>query len=131
MLMLMPAAIIVLFVLGAIAFDFAHLHTATHELQSAAEAAAQDAVTDGIDPAGVHRDGSVVLDPLRVQRSVELVIATQATELHLVAPPEVEIVGPQQVRVTLTARIAYVFAPSLPGVPRDAVVRASATASVR
>src|SRR5437868_1132493 len=54
-LMLMPAAVFVLLILGGIAFDYAHLFLAKRELSSTVEAAVQNAVTDGVDQAAVRR----------------------------------------------------------------------------
>jgi hypothetical protein len=111
--MLMPAALLVLFVLAAITFDYAHLYLARQELVTAAEAAANDAAT--VDPAQAD---VVVADALAGR-----------DDLHLVAPPVVEVLSPTSVRVTLVADVRYVFAPAIPGAPHDATVRVTATSS--
>jgi uncharacterized membrane protein len=127
--MLMPAAVIVLLVLGAITFDFAHLYLAKRELQAAAESAANDAVTFGVDQAAVRRGDGVRLDESSVLRAVELSVAAHGNELHLVSAPQVEVEGTGEIRVELTARVDFVFAPAVPGSPHKSIVHASATAA--
>ena len=128
--MLMPAAVLVLFILGAITFDYAHLYLAKRDLQAAAESAANDAVTFGIDQAAVRRGGGVHLDYELVAHAVEVSLAAHGTGLHLVAPPDVEAVGATQIRVTLAGRVDFAFVGAVPGVARSGIVRASASATV-
>src|SRR3954451_22052819 len=86
-LMLMPAAVLVLVILGGITFDYAHLFLAKRELTSLAEGAANDAVTYGLDQASVHRGDGYVLDPDLVATAVDASVSTHAPDLHLVGPP--------------------------------------------
>lgn len=130
-LMLVPAAVLVLFILGGIAFDYAHLYLARRELTSLAEGAANDAATFGVDEAAVRRGDGFVLDPERVAASVTASVEQHSPALHLVGPPEVELVSPTQVRVTLTARVDYVFTKAVPGAAHDATVTVHATADAR
>src|SRR3954449_13306666 len=113
-LMLMPAAVLILVILGGITFDYAHLYLAKRELTSLAEGAANDAVTYGLDQASVHRGDGYALDPERVTAAVDASISTHSADLHLEGPPKVVMLGPTEVRVTITARIDYVFARALP-----------------
>jgi Flp pilus assembly protein TadG len=129
-LMLMPAAVVVLLVLGAISFDFAHLYLAKRELQAAAESAANDAVTFGIDQAAVRRGDGIRFDDRSVIEAVEASLAAHGTGLDLVAPPRVEEVGATQVRVTVTGRVDFVFVAVVPGAARSSVVTATALATV-
>ena len=128
--MLMPAAVLVLLILGAITFDYAHLYLAKRDLQAAAESAANDAVTFGVDQAGVRRGQGVHFDDQLVVRAVEASLAAHGEGLHLVALPEVERVGATQVRVTVAGRIDFTFVGVVPGVARSSIVRASAMATV-
>jgi len=130
-LMLMPAAVLVLLMLGGIAFDYAHLYLAKRELSSVAEAAANDAVTYGVDQASVRRGDGYVLDADLVTRSVVASIATHAPDLHVVGEPEVDFVSPTKVQVTLTARIEYVFTRAIPGARQSETVRVRAQAEAR
>jgi len=128
--MLMPAAVLVLFILGAITFDYAHLYLAKRELQAAAESAANDAITFGIDQAAVRRGDGVRLDNGMVVEAVEASLAAHGSGLHLVTPPTVEAIGASEVRVTLAGRVDFAFVGAVPGVARSGIVRASASATV-
>ncbi|MEY2430843.1 MAG: hypothetical protein QOC92_568 [Acidimicrobiaceae bacterium] len=129
--MLMPAAVLVLLMLGGIAFDYAHLYLAKRELSTVAEAAANDAVTHGVDQAAVRRGAGYVLDPALVVDSVTASVATHSPELHFIGAPQVEIVSPTQVRVTIVASIDYVFTRAIPGTPGSETVRVTAIAEAR
>ena len=129
--MLLPAAVLVLLVLGGIAFDYAHLYLGKRELSAVAEAAANDAVTYGVDQAAVRRGDGYVLDPELVERSVAASITTHAPDLHLVGDPTVELVTPTTVRVTLVARIDYVFTKAIPGARSAETVQVRAEAEAR
>jgi len=130
-LMLMPAAVLVLLILGGIAFDYAHLFLARRELSSLAEAAANNAVTRGVDQAAVRRGDGFVLDPGLVVDTVIASVSTHARDLHIVGDPKVDLVTPTEVRVTITARIEFVFTRAVPGAAQDATVTVSATADAR
>lgn len=130
-LMLMPAALLVLFVLGAIAFDYAHLFLAKRELSAVAEAAANDAVTFGIDPASVRRGDGVVLTEERVVQSVLASVALRSPELHLLGEPEVRFESATEVRVTLRASIDFVFTKAIPGAKDAETVTVTAVADAR
>src|SRR3954452_25010937 len=101
-LMLMPAAVLVLLILGAITFDYAHLYLAKRDLQAAAESAANDAITFGIDQAAIRRGHGVRLDDQSALRAVDISLAAHGAELHLVDRPHVERIGATQVRVSVT-----------------------------
>jgi Flp pilus assembly protein TadG len=129
--MLMPAAVLVLLMLGGIAFDYAHLFLAKRELSSVAEAAANDAVTHGVDLAAVRRGDGYVLDPNLVVDSVTVSVADHSPDLHFIGNPQVEMLSPTEVRVTITASIDYVFTRAVPGTPGSATVTVTATADAR
>jgi hypothetical protein len=130
-LMLMPAAVLVLLMLGGIAFDFAHLYLAKRELTSIVESAANDAVTFGAEPAAIRRGDGYVLDPDRVMQSVEASLALHASDVQLIGDPTVELVSPTSVQVTVTARIDYVFTKAIPGARTSETVRVTARAEAR
>jgi Flp pilus assembly protein TadG len=130
-LMLMPAAVLVLLILGGISFDFAHLFLAKRELTSLAEAAANNAVTHGVDQAAVRRGDGYVLDPDLVVDSVVASVADHAPDLHFVGDARVELLSATEVRITITASIDYVFTRAVPGTPGAATVTVTATADAR
>ena len=110
---------------------YAHLYLARRELSTVAEAAANDAVTHGVDQAAVRRGEGFVLDPDRVVDSVIASVATHSPALHMVGDPRVQLLSPTEIRVTITARIDYVFTRAVPGAADDAAVTVTATADAR
>ena len=129
--MLMPAAVLVLIMLAAIAFDYSHLYLARRDLASLADAAANNAVTYGVDQASIRRGDGYALDPDLVQRSVIASIEVHSSDLHLVGEPTVELLTPTEVRVTLVARIDYVFTKAVPGARDSETVRVTSIADAR
>lgn len=132
-LLLMPAGILVVVVLGSIAVDFAIAFLGEREVASLATSAANDAVAAAVDEDHLRATGEFRLDPARVELVVAATLEAASTEVDL-DPPAVTIVevdGQPAVRVRLTGRIRYVFAPALPGAPTHAEVGASAVAVAR
>ena len=129
--MLMPAAVLVLIMLAGIAFDFSHLYLAKRDLASLADAAANNAVTYGVDQASIRRGDGYALDPDLVEQSVAASIAVHSRDLHLIGEPEVELVTPTEVRVTLVAEVDFVFTRAVPGAKDSETVRVTSIADVR
>ena len=125
-LMLMPAAILIVVALSAVAVDLSTVLLAQRELASAADAAANDAVTYGIDEDHLRRGGRYRLDPGRVERAVTAALRTQGLAT---ARREIEILGARTVRVTLRRWVTYIFAPAIPGSRGRTAVTAGATAT--
>lgn len=125
-LLLVPAAVFVLCVLGAIVVDSAHATMRRRELQHAADAAANDVAALAIDPAAL-RGGAVQFDPVRAQEIAEASLAAQrVTGLTAV---RVRVEAGDTVVVELEAQHPSVFARSVPGAPRTIHVPARARAS--
>jgi hypothetical protein len=127
--MLMPAAVLVVMVLAAIAFDQALVYLGQRELYAAAEAAANDAVTYGLDARLLRETGEYRLDPARVEEVVAASLAARGIDASAPEPPEVVVTGPDSVLVRLHGRVDYVFARAVPGTPADVRVSATATAT--
>ena len=130
-LILVPAGVLVLMILGAISVDLSIAYLAQRQLQDAASAAVNDAAGAALDQARLRQGGTVTLDPERavavVRQSVE---ADLRGPVRLTAAPGVVVEG-RRVTVRLQGDAPYVFSPSIPGVPRRARVRAVATAELR
>ena len=130
MLLLVPAAVLVLVVLGAIAVDFSLAFLGQRELTGAAAAAANDAAAAAVSDAAFYGsgDGPVVLDAGRAQA-----VATEAVGVRRSGGVEVTSVAVRvtgaQVCVTVVGQVPYIFAPVVPGMPRRAVVRGRAVAT--
>jgi len=129
-LMLMPAAVLIVLLLGAIAVDLTVVHLRQRAAVSAAASAANDAVTYGLDQSALRRGQGYHLDPNRVARAVTESIESQGLDDDLVSPPEVSQPTPDTVTVVLHVRALYIFARALPHGPTDTIVTATATATI-
>ncbi len=137
-LLLMPTAVLVVLVLGALAVDLSVVHLAEREVVSAASAAANDAVTHGLDEDAFYSTGLYSLDPAQVAEVVRTSLAAQSQPgrgLRMVGRPRIADSdgdgAPESVTVTVTGEVGYIFAPAIPGAPDSARVEASATATAR
>jgi hypothetical protein len=134
--MLMPAAVLVVIVLGAIAVDLSIVHLGEREVSSAASAAVNDAVTHGLDEQALYADGHYSLDPAEVRQVITTSLAAQEQSgrgLRLRGEPVLtdrDADGlADTVEITVFTDVEYLFAPALPGAPREARVEATASAS--
>lgn len=125
-LMLMPAAVLVLVVLASIATDFAIVGMRARELHNAAAAAANDAATAAISAEGLRR-GETWVDVDAARRVAAR--SLDARGIDLAAAPQVT-VSPdgREVTIHLVVRHRYLFAAAIPGAPDDFTVEATATA---
>jgi len=127
-LLLMPAAVLVLVVLASIAVDSAVVFLGQRELANAAAAAARDAASAVSSPR-FYGAGVIAIDPAEADRVAQSAIA--ARDMHGVAlsePVAVTVAG-RQVCVTLTGRVDRVVARSIPGIAGRVTVRARSTAT--
>jgi hypothetical protein len=132
-LMLVPAAVLVLVILGAIAVDFSVAFLGQRELTSAAGAAANDAATAiakgrFYQGAGGGAAGEVVIDADRAARVVDEALVARAPRGVTIDGVTVDPTG-GQVCVVLTGRVDYVFAGTIPGMADSAPVKGRATAT--
>ncbi len=111
-LLLFPTAVFILCVLGALVVDSASATMRRRELQSAADAAANDAAALAIDPASL-RIGVTIIDAARARAVVGTSLERQRISgLQHVA---VRVENGDTVVVELEAAHPSVFARSLPG----------------
>ena len=128
-LLLFPAAVLIVLVLGAIAVDLSAVHLAKRQVLDLAASAANDAVTAGLDQGRFRTTGEYVIDPTLAAEAVEQAVATNEPDGRTTVV-RVEIgPGPGQVTVELTAPAERVFAPALPGDPGATTVTGTATAT--
>jgi hypothetical protein len=123
----MPASVFVVLVLAAITVDLSMVHLGRREGLAAAESAANDAVTFGLDEAAYRRGEGYHLDLGRARTAVERSVSVQFSGDEQVSAPQVAIDG-TRVTVTVTIRIDYLFARALPGGPRHTTVTAVGSA---
>jgi len=129
-LMLMPAAVLIVMVLGAIAVDLTAVRLGQRELIAAAGDAANDAVTVGLDEAALRAGAGYRIDTARAERAVLDTLAAKGVLDDLDEPPQVSVIGTDTVEVRLARRVPHLFARALPGAPDDQLVRATVTAQV-
>lgn len=132
-LMLMPAAVLIVIVLGSIAVDFAIAFLGEREALGLATAAANDAATAGLDEAVFRDTGEFAIDEDRARRVVDATLEASSSELRDievdVSFPVVD--GVEAVRVEVAGTVDYVFAEAIPGAPDSIRVEATATAVAR
>ena len=125
-LMLVPAGVLIVFVLASIAVDMSLVHLRKRQAFDLASAAANDAATAGADQAAL-RSGSYVIEPGSARSVVDDVVGASELAPHLAAPPSVTVTA-EGVSVEITLEADYIFAGVVPGAPDGTVVAASATA---
>ena len=129
-LALMPVAVLVFLVLGAIAVDFVVVFLGEREVANAAAAAANDVATVAVDRDRFYADGAVRLEPSVAEAVAAQSVAAAGLD-HLddvTSDVSVSFDGPV-VTVTVAARVPYIFAKAVPGGPQDAPVSATAVAT--
>jgi Flp pilus assembly protein TadG len=132
-LLLFPAAVLVMMVLGAITVDFSIAFLGERELAGATAAAANDVAARALDNRQFYQDGVLALDPVvAVQLATDEVrSALDARRYHDVRVTVRLAEGARAVEVTASARVDYLFARALPAGPDGARVAATTTASLR
>lgn len=127
-LVLVPAGVLVLVVLGAIAVDSAVAFLGQREASNAAAAAANDAAAAALSDASFYRgSGALVVDPVRADAVARRAVEARAPRGLAVEAVEVRVDG-AGVCVTVRGRVPYVFARGLPFAADSAVVRGQAGA---
>jgi Flp pilus assembly protein TadG len=126
--MLVPAGFLILIMLAALAFDFSHLFLAQRSAASLAEAAANDAVTFGVDQGRLRAGDGVHLDQDRVNEAVAQAVSVGGPSLTILNV-DAQIIDDTRVEVAITARIDYIFLKAVPGAPDSETVTARSEAT--
>jgi hypothetical protein len=126
--MLMPAAVLVVIVLGAIAVDQAIVYTRQRELVVAAEAAANDAAGYGLNRDAFYEHNEIELDLARARAAAMAALRARGLDEAIVVSVRAD---GDEVEIILEAAVPYLFASALPGAPDRARVRATASAALR
>ncbi|HVE47909.1 MAG TPA: hypothetical protein VNA57_14330 [Acidimicrobiales bacterium] len=137
-LLLVPAGVLVLIILGAIAVDLAIAFLGQRELSSLAAAVANDAATAAISDERFYRgagggdDGSgagdIEIDPVAAQRLAQDAADRRAPRGLSNIEVDARAEG-RQVCVRLRGDVAYVFARAVPGAADKTTVEGSAVAT--
>lgn len=125
---------LILLVLAAFCFDLSLAFQRKRQLVELADAAANDAVTAGLDLARLRADGRYCLDRTSVGRAVQATLAASS-----VGGPEVAVVAVRLadgdegcatgVVVTLAATSEGAFGRAVPGMPAGTRLEASSSAT--
>jgi hypothetical protein len=125
--MLMPAGVLVVLLLGAIAFDLSLVFLRQRQASSVAIDVANDVATAALDEASFRSGGTFRLDPDRAEAlGVQLVDASDLGPI--VEEVEVLVAGADEVTVRIVVQVDYVFARAVPGASDGTSVMAEATA---
>ena len=125
--MLMPAGVLVVLLLGAIAFDMSLLFLRQRQAASVAADVANDVATLAVDEEHFRATGEFRLDPERaIDIGIGLVKASDIADI--VRDVQVSVSVDAVVEVRLVAGVDYVFAKAIPGAADGSTVTAAATA---
>ena len=114
--MLMPAAVLVFLVLGALAVDYGSVFACHRDLANAAAAAANDAATQALDIDYFYETGELRLVADRAWEVAEGSIASRGLDRLHARVVDVRIGdGGTSVIVTVQGRARYLFAKAVPG----------------
>lgn len=132
-LLLFPAAVLVMMVLGAIAVDFSIAFLGERELAGATAAAANDTAARAVSNRDFYREGVVILDgDTAGELATETVRAALDPERYHDVRVTVRVVsGGRGVVVTASAEVDHLFARGLVGAAGRAHVAATSSASLR
>lgn len=135
MLLLFPAAVLVVVVLAAVAVDSSIAFLGERELANATAAAANDAAGQAVSDRAFYQGDRVELDPATVERvAVGRVRASLDTGRHHDLVVDAQARPPSAagcawtVRVTARSRVSYIFSPAVPGGPDSVAIEASTVA---
>ena len=127
-LMLVPAGVLVLLLLGAIAVDSSIAFMAQRELQNAAAAAANDAAAVAVDPSDISTKGSAATANAATADRLVRERFQQDLAYGLTVTDVSDDVQGNQVTVVVHGNVRYLFARAIPGAAhsQEIVVKASA-----
>jgi len=135
-LLLMPAAVLVMVVLGAFAVDAALVFLAEREVANLAAGVANDIAGAALDREAFYESGGeqreVVIDRSQADKVLALSLAAYRPDYLLgVGAEALAFPADDQVSVTVAASVEYVFSAALPGAADSAAVSATATATAQ
>lgn len=130
-LMLMPAGVLIVIILGALAVDSAILFLGERELADLTAAAANDAATVALDEESFYRCGRLRLvddEAAQVAGTVAAARGSDAVTNVQVTAAVDNGASPPEVTVSATGTVRLVFTPALPGRTRSRTVDARSVA---
>ena len=133
-LLLMPAAVLVMIVLGAIAVDAAVLFLGERELAAATAAAANDAAVAALQRDSFYRCGTLRLDGTAAETVAAAVVSGRSSDAVAVDSLDVQVdnaAAEPTVTVEASGSVDLIFAPALPGAAAVGRVDARSVAVAR
>ena len=130
-LMLMPAGVLIVLILGALAVDSAILFLGERELADLTAAAANDAATAALDPEAFYRCGRLRLDEGQATSVALAVTAARTSDAVTLTDLSAHVdngATPPEITVTATGTVRLIFTPAVPGSSRNRTVSARSTA---
>lgn len=128
-LALMPAAVLIFVVLGALAVDASMSFLAERQVSNLAASVANDAATQGVDVLHYYATGEIVIDPARVREVADAAVARSGLGHLDDITIETDVVGVDVVVVRVHAVTRSMFSRVLPEGLEERTVAASAEAS--
>ena len=125
--MLMPAGVLIVLLLGAIAFDLSLVYLRQRQASAVAVDVANDLASAALDENAFRADGRFELDAVRADELGRSLVASSDLADEVVSV-EVTVVAPDEVVVRLVVRVDYIFAKAIPGAAEGTTVTAAATA---
>ena len=127
-LMLMPAGVLVVLLLGAIAFDLSLVFLRQRQASSLAVDVANDLATAALDEEAFRSDGEFRLDPERAEQLGVDLVAGQRPRRRGRGRRGARRRARTRSAVRVVLQVDYVFARAIPGASDGTTVTASATA---
>ena len=127
--MLVPAGVLVLIILGAIAIDSAVIVLAQRDLQNRTAAIGNDAATLALDEAAFYDEGEVVLSPEAVATYTAVAFAPANKPEGYAAWGANAVTTGRSVEVSAWADVSTIFLRALPGLPDVTRVEATSVAT--
>jgi hypothetical protein len=121
-LLLFPAAVLVLVVLGALAVDLGVAHLAQRDLANLSAGVAND-IAGALEEEGFYVEGEARIDPERAARILAAAVAAHPGEAVTITDADWELLGGAEVIVRLEGEVPVVFTGA---VTRDGVRRVRA-----
>jgi len=113
--MLVPASILVFFVLGSIAIDLTAIFLAQRSAQRSVSAAADDAA-GMLDTRQIQYNGDLLIDQEAAERVARAHIAARVPQARLLGPVIVKVSADRKsIEVRITVRVPHIMMRALPG----------------
>lgn len=130
-LMLMPAGVLIVLILGALAVDSAILFLGERELADLSAAAANDAATAALNESAFYECGRLQLDEQRALQVASASAAARVSDAVTLTAIDIDVrneLNPPELTVAASGTVRLVFTPAVPGTTRTRAVQAQSVA---